>query len=124
MDIRTRTNGGCTILDLTGRFLTDADSIALRTAVVEALATERTQIFLNLRGVSYIDSCGICELIKSHSTVRSRGGRLVLMDLPRRVKRLVDISRLDQVFEIYENEESAVAGMQQEPLSALKQIAR
>jgi anti-sigma B factor antagonist len=61
--------------------------------------------------VQYVDSSGIGELVKTHTTVRNRGGQLRLVNLNRRVNDLLQMTRLSSVFDIERDEASALASL-------------
>ncbi len=108
LEIRERTIGDVTILDLIGRVTIGEGSVQLRDAVSNLLSAGRHRIILNLEGVSYVDSSGIGELISRHTTTKNQGGQLKLLKLTKKIKDLLMITKLLTVFEIYEDEESAV----------------
>lgn len=58
--------------------------------------------------MSYIDSSGIGELVSGFTTVTNQGGRLKLIGLTKRVKDLLQITKLYTVFEVYDDEAEAV----------------
>jgi anti-sigma B factor antagonist len=109
MDVTVRSDSNGVILDLDGKFLTMADNMALRTAVRAATRDQPGRIVLDLGKVSYIDSCGIGELVNSLVYVRNQGGSVALLDPPQRIRKLLVIAKLDGIFEILENEQPAVA---------------
>jgi anti-sigma B factor antagonist len=109
LEIKERTAGEVTILDLIGRVTIGEGSVQLREAVSQLLAVGRNKIILNLEGVSYVDSSGIGELISRHTTTKNQGGQLKLLRLTKKIKDLLMITKLLTVFEIYEDEESALA---------------
>jgi anti-sigma B factor antagonist len=52
------------------------------------------QLVLDLRGVSYMDSTCLGDIIEVAQALRRYGGRLSLINVPPRVQRLFDISHL------------------------------
>ncbi len=112
MKITARASGNCTILDLYGQLVVGADTRELRDAVREAAGNHPQKIVLNLAKVTYVDSCGIGELVCSFSHVGKLGGKLVLMHLPKRVKTLLAIAKLAPIFEIFDSEQAAIADSQ------------
>jgi ABC-type transporter Mla MlaB component len=60
------------------------------------------------RGVSYIDSSGIGELIANYTTVSRQGGQLKLLNLTDRIQNLLVITKLLTVFDAYDNEAEAL----------------
>ena len=59
--------------------------------------------------VTTIDSSGIGELVGSYTTVTNRGGKLKLLHLPAKLNELLHVTQLITVFEVYENEQEAIA---------------
>ena len=115
MKVATRQVDGVTILDLSGRITLGEGSVTLRDAVHDVLAKGSKKILLNLDDISYIDSSGIGELVSGFTSVRNAGGELKLLNLTKKVHDLLQITKLYTVFDIWDNEASAI--------SAFKQIA-
>jgi anti-sigma B factor antagonist len=65
-------------------------------------------LLLNLADVSYIDSSGIGEMVSGFTTVTNNGGQLKLLGLSKRVKDLLQITKLYTVFEVFDDETSAI----------------
>jgi anti-sigma B factor antagonist len=107
--IETRQSGNVTILDVSGRIQLGESSMALRDKLRELAAENHTRILLNLGDVSYIDSSGIGELVAGFTTLANRGGVLKLLNLTKRIKDLLQITKLYTVFEVYDDEAAAIA---------------
>jgi anti-sigma B factor antagonist len=99
---------GIAVVDVVGKITLGEGSVRLRDAVADLLAAGQMRIVLNLAGVLYVDSSGIGELVSRHMTTRHAGGRLVLLSLPRKIRELLQITKLLDLFEIYEEEERAL----------------
>ena len=108
MKFTTRHVDGVTILDLSGRITLGEGSVTLRDAVKEALAKGGKNILLNLENVDYIDSSGLGELVSAFTSVKNQGGELKLLHLTTKVKDLLQITKLYTVFDIKDDEASAV----------------
>jgi anti-sigma B factor antagonist len=108
MRIGTREVNGVTILDLSGRITLGDETGMLRDAVRDLLSKGTKKIVLNLAEVNYIDSTGVGELVGSLMSVRNRGGDLKLMNLTQKVKDVVNVTKLYTVFDIKEDEFTAV----------------
>jgi len=104
--------GEVVILDLRGKITIGEGSVLLRDTVENLLAASRNRIILNLGGVSYVDSSGIGELVSRYTTTKNTGGKLKLLNLPKKIKDLLMITKLLTVFEIYEDEQSALESFQ------------
>lgn len=108
MKIAMRENGGVTILDCKGKITIGVGDVALREAVQEAVKGGKTNILINLEGVSTMDSSGVGELVSTYTTVTNRGGKLKLLNLPPKVTDILQITQLITVFETFDDEEEAV----------------
>ncbi len=103
-----RTVGDVTILDASGRITLGDATGQLREAVL-AEAAKSSRLILNLADVTYIDSAGLGEMLGSYTSVRNRGGDLKLLNVQKRIKDLLQITRLYTIFETFEDETAAVA---------------
>jgi anti-sigma B factor antagonist len=108
MKISPRQVDGVTILDCSGRITLGEGSVVLRDAVRDLLSKGQKKILLNLGEVNYIDSSGIGELVSAFTTVRNQGGELKLLNLTKKVHDLLQITKLYTVFDIRDDEASAV----------------
>ena len=109
MKVNTRQVDGITILDLSGRITLGEGSVQLRDAVRDLLAKGSKLILFNLADVNYIDSSGIGELVSAYTTVRNQGGELKLLNLTKKVHDLLQITKLYTVFDVKDDEASAIA---------------
>ena len=108
LTINQRQAGDVTILDLSGRITIGEGSVQLREAVKDLLDSGKNKILLNLGDVSYVDSSGIGELVSSYTTTSNRGGQLKLLNLGKKIKDLLMITKLLTVFQTYEDEQEAI----------------
>ena len=106
--LNTRQVGDVTVLDLAGRITLGEGSSTLRDSLKELVAKGEKKILLNLGEVTYIDSSGIGELVSGFTTVTNQGGSLRLLGLNKRVKDLLQVTKLYTVFEVFEDEAAAV----------------
>lgn len=109
MKFSTRQVDGVAILDLSGRITLGEGSVTLRDAIRDLLAKGQKMILLNLGDVSYIDSSGIGEMVSAFTSVKNQGGELKLLNLTKKVHDLLQITKLYTVFDIKDDEASAVA---------------
>jgi len=109
MKIATRTIGDVRILDCSGKITLGEGTMAVRNAVRDALKGDGKKIILNLADVNYIDSSGIGELVSSYTTVTNGGGQLKLLNLTKKIQELLAITKLLTVFQVFENEQQALA---------------
>jgi anti-sigma B factor antagonist len=114
--IDQRRNAEVTILDLKGRLRVGGNAVALHRSIRSLILEKKTLIVLNLTGVTFIDSCGLGELVASQVSVENKGGEIKLVGLTDALKELLTVTRLLAVFDTYEQEADAIQSFA-DPLS-------
>src|ERR1700731_4299741 len=105
MKISARRVDQATIFDVSGD-IDMANSPELRKAILHEIRDARTsRVVLNLSGMKYIDSSGVASLVEGLKASRDMGSRFVLFGLSPSVREVFQLSRLNTVFEVYDNEE-------------------
>jgi anti-sigma B factor antagonist len=110
MKLEKRTIGDIQILDCSGKITLGEGTMAVRNAVRDILKDNGKKIILNLADVSYIDSSGIGELVSTYTTVTNSGGQFKLLNLTNKIHELLQITKLLTVFQVFNNEQEALAG--------------
>jgi anti-sigma B factor antagonist len=109
VQIAPRNAEGSVIFDIYGD-IDLANSPAMRKVLLGEIKEKRTRkVLLNLKNVRYIDSSGIASLVEGLKASRDSGGRLILYGLSPSVREVMELSRLQKIFEIYDSEEQALA---------------
>src|SRR5580765_6783904 len=103
-----RDSGVVIVVDLSSRIVLGDSSGLLRKTIGQQLDENRTKIMINLDDVNYIDSSEIGELVHAYTSVKTRGGELKLLHLTKKVRDLLQITKLYTVFEVHTDETSAV----------------
>lgn len=106
--LNTRQVGDVSVVDVAGRITLGEGSSAMRDTLRDMVSKNQKKILLNLGEVSYIDSSGIGELVSGFTTVTNSGGQLKLLNLNKRVKDLLQITKLYTVFDVHEDEAAAI----------------
>jgi anti-sigma B factor antagonist len=106
--LSNRQVGDVTVIDAVGRITLGEGSSTFRDSLRDLVSRGHKKLLLNLGDVSYIDSSGIGELVSGFTTVTNNGGRLKLVNLTKRVKDLLQITKLYTVFEVFDDEAAAV----------------
>ena len=109
MKIEDRLVEGVTILDISGKITIGEGTIGIKNKVRELLAAGNKNILFNLGEVSHVDSSGIGELVSSFVTVTNQGGQLMLLNLTKKLRELLAITKLLTVFDVFDDEGEAVA---------------
>ena len=118
--INQRREGNVTVLDLKGRVRIGGGTVALHKAIRSLVEEGKTQILLNLSGVTYIDSSGLGELVSSHVTLGNKGGEIKLAHLTESLRELMTITKLLPVFDVYDDEPKALASFVGETLRVVQ----
>jgi anti-sigma B factor antagonist len=108
LTIKERAAGDVTVLDLSGKITIGEGSVQLRETVRGLLEKGTKKLLINLGGVDYVDSSGIGELVSCYTTTKNQGGQLKLLNLTKKIKDLLMITKLLTVFETFDDEAEAL----------------
>lgn len=109
MKVSSREKDGVTIIQPEGKITIGAGDVMLKKAIVDAVEEGKQKLLLDMSKVASLDSSGIGELVGAYTTATNRGGSLKLMKLPTKIAGLLAVTQLITVFEVYEDEDSAIA---------------
>jgi anti-sigma B factor antagonist len=85
-------------------------SPSVTTSLNSMIEKKPERLVVDLSGVTYIDSAGLAALIGAMQKVEGYGGKFLLAGLQETVRSIFEISRLDQVFQIFPDADAALAG--------------
>ena len=105
-----------TILDLKGRERLRGVTVALHESIRCLAGEGKIKILLDLASVTHIDSAGLGQLVSSHVTLDQKGGALKLIHMTESVHKLMKITKLLTVLDVYDDEPEALAGFVGETL--------
>lgn len=108
LSLDTREVGRVTIVRCNGRIVAGGESESLR-AHIDRLLLDRRSIILHMGEVGFIDSSGLGTMVRSLTSLRRAHGDLKLCNVTEQVRKVLEMSRLTQVFDTHESEEKAVA---------------
>ncbi len=112
MLVELEKRGDVCVLRLHGRFATGQDSAYLRSKSDEIRTAGYSKVIADFSQVSYIDSTGIGFLIGIYTSVlKNPNGRFALANLNRRVRDVLELTRLANVMPIYSTEEAAIEAL-------------
>ena len=110
MKIEVRSIGDVRILDCSGKITLGEGTMSIRNMVRELLQGGAKKIILNLGDINYIDSSGVGELVSTYTTVVNGGGKLELLNMTKKLRDLLTITKLLTVFDVFDDEKAALAG--------------
>jgi len=100
---------GAAIATFSGKLALDGGCLLLRETIKAFLDAGQTRILLNLQKLEFLDSAGLGELVRTHVAVRSRGGHVTLVSPSANVRHLLQVTKVDRVFDIAPDELSALS---------------
>jgi anti-anti-sigma factor len=103
----TRQLGDVTVVDVRGNF-TNVEGEAVHELLVDIFREGRTKVLLNFRDVSYLDSSGIGQLVRSLYTARRNGAELRAVDLNPRASEVLRLTNLHRIFADFPDERTAL----------------
>src|SRR5262245_58918915 len=109
LTLTTRQDNDHIVIEASGRLVAGESSTQLRDLVKQLTAEGGRSFVLSLGEVSYMDSSGLGLLLSIYATVRGLGGDVKLVNVGNRVKELLLMTKLTDVFEIFENENRALS---------------
>jgi anti-sigma B factor antagonist len=109
MKVATRGQGDVGIVDLTGDLDSFIDVNAFHDAIKQLLAAGSRHVLVNLGGVGYVSSPGLGALMSGVASLHQAGGTLKLIAPGERVRTLLNVTRLAELFEIYDDEGAGLA---------------
>jgi anti-sigma B factor antagonist len=112
LQLTTREFDRIVVVDMVGKLTLSESRTQLRDLIHVLSGTGHKRFLLNLAGVEYVDSDGMGELVRCYSTVRQRGGEMKLVQVNKRVGDLLQITRLNTLFEIHSEEQIALHSFQ------------
>jgi anti-sigma B factor antagonist len=109
MKTKTRKADDVMVVDISGKIGPDGSGDQFRDRISALLAVGEMFILLNLGNVSYMNSDGVGELVASYQQAKEAGGTIKLLNPSGKVSDQLQLTRLDEIFEIYRDEKAALA---------------
>jgi anti-sigma B factor antagonist len=108
MEITTREDGRVTILTVSGDLVIGDSESAFKKAVTRLLEEGRIYLLVDLKDVSFLDSSGLGALVRALTNSQKEGGQTKLLNAGPQVRKLLEMTKLDSVFELHDDLERAV----------------
>ena len=108
MKVNIRQEGEVSVVDLSGKITIGEGDVVLREKVQDLLDFDQKKIVLNLEKVSYMDSAGIGELVACYKRAKEKEGTVKLLNPSGKVYDLLQLTKLEEVFETFKDEKEAL----------------
>jgi len=109
MDLTSREDGDITILTVTGDLVIGEPETTFKRTVTELLEEGRVNLLVDLSAVGFLDSSGLGALVRALTQSQKEGGQTKLLNAGPQVRKLLQMTKLDSVFEIHDDMEAAVS---------------
>jgi anti-sigma B factor antagonist len=90
----------------------------LKTALGEAIEAGKSRIVVDLGETTFLDSTALGVLIGTVKRLRSRDGRLTIVNSDQNIAKTFEITGLDQIFTIRGSRDEALAALDEEEAPA------
>lgn len=114
LTLESKRVGRVVVLSCRGRITTGEEAQALQKEV-NNLTLGTKNVVMNLAEVGFMDSGGIGMLVRIFRSLRAHGGDLKLCQVPPSLFKVLQITHVHTVLEIYESEAQAVEGFRRRP---------
>jgi len=109
MEFKTRERNDIVVYDIKWEFKIIEDvPVALHQDVKSQLNKGKRHFLFNLKGVTYLESLGLGEIVGCLISISNRGGKLKITNLRPKIRLMFDVTGLIKIFEIVDDEETAI----------------
>lgn len=108
--VRTRTMDDVAIVSCDGKLILEKEAVALCRAVSTLLKNYQS-VIVNLDGVASIDGTGLGTLAQCIQEAQQAGASLIFCRVPRKIRQLLDLTKLSSMVSIVPSEKDALERM-------------
>lgn len=109
MEILQRREGNVVLLDIYGTITMGESKEKFARVMDDLLSEAHVNVLVNFSQINYLDSTGIGELVGYMNRFVENNRQLKLLRPHERIRKLLEITKLNTVFEIFEDEQQALA---------------
>jgi anti-sigma B factor antagonist len=109
MELKTSEDGDITILTVVGDLVIGEPETTFKKTVTRLLEEGRVNLLVDMAAVGFLDSSGLGALVRALTLAQKEGGQAKLVHAGPQVLKLLQMTKLDSVFEIHEDLEAAVS---------------
>ena len=109
MDLGINEQGRVTIVTITGDLVIGDSEATFRKTVNRLLEEGKVDLLIDCAGLRFVDSTGLGVLVRALTTTQKEGGRTKLLAVGPNLKKLLALTKLDAVFEMFDDRGQAVS---------------
>ncbi len=109
MNLKTKTADNVIVVNLEGRFDVYISSDVEKEINSIIYSEEGKHLLLNMKDVEYMNSSAVRIIMSFHKLLRETNRILKFCNINDSIKIIFDVLELEEMFEIYESEEEAIA---------------
>ena len=108
MEILQRREGNIVILDIYGAISMGESKEKFARVMDDLLRESSTNVLVNFSDINYVDSTGLGELVGYLNKFTESNRQLKILRPHDRIKKLIQITKLDTLFEVFQDEAEAL----------------
>ena len=109
MELDTKDDGDVTIITVQGDLVIGDAETHFKKTVTRLLEEGRIHLLVDMAGVGFLDSSGLGALVRALTNSQKEGGQTKLLHAGPQIRKLLQMTKLDSVFELHEDMEAAVS---------------
>ena len=109
LKIDVRKVSAATVLDLSGKIVLGESGDQLLATTKDLVGKGEKNLVYNMTAVPYVDSAGLGTIVKCLNAAKADTGRIKLLNASKNIRELFRITRLETLFEFFDDESAAVA---------------
>ncbi|MFO7915477.1 MAG: STAS domain-containing protein [Candidatus Krumholzibacteriales bacterium] len=113
MKIKVKEKAGITVLKLSGEMHGGQKNLELVDIVKDLASKDKLDIVINLSRVKWISSTGLGILVSARSSLAKEGGIVKLCEPNDRILGILQVTRLNVIFDVYDSEDEAIASFKE-----------
>lgn len=109
MDLDIQEEGRVTVVSVTGDLVIGDPEATFKRTISRLLEEGKVDLLIDCTRLRVVDSTGLGALVRALTTSQNEGGRTKLLGVGPHLKKLLEMTKLDAVFEMLDNREHALS---------------
>jgi anti-sigma B factor antagonist len=108
MKIDEKTVDNILVLELSGELMGGEETKPLQERVYKAIEDNKPYVVLDMKGLKWMNSSGLGIIMSCLTTLRGSDGDLRIAGTSDRVRRPIEVTKLDQVIKLFDSVDAAI----------------